>query len=153
MDIQWTHLPFIKALHVYGPTTQATTGIVYDSRDVQYQFAFFCIIGEETDGHLYIDEAIQSGATTIVGSNKEKIELYISMHPHITFLLVQDAREALAFTAVEFYHHASDQLIKIGVTGTNGKTTVLPMFVIYLILWDFHPGYSERMVFLPPQKN
>ena len=124
MDIQWTHLPFIKALHVYGPTTQATTGIVYDSRDVQYQFAFFCIIGEETDGHLYIDEAIQSGATTIVGSNKEKIELYISMHPHITFLLVQDAREALAYTAVEFYHHASDQLIKIGVTGTNGKTTV-----------------------------
>jgi UDP-N-acetylmuramoyl-L-alanyl-D-glutamate--2,6-diaminopimelate ligase len=124
MNIQWTHLPSIKSLHVYGPTTQQTEGIVYDSRDVQSQFAFFCIIGEETDGHLYIDEAIQNGATTIVGSNKASIETYKDMYPDITFLLVPDAREALAYTAVAFHNHAAEKLIKVGVTGTNGKTTV-----------------------------
>ena len=124
MDIQWTQLPKIKTLQVYGPTSQSTDGIVYDSRDVQHQFAFFCIIGEETDGHLYIDEAIQNGATTIVGSDKATIEKYVPLHANISFVLVRDSREALAFTAIEFYHHASDKLFKVGVTGTNGKTTV-----------------------------
>jgi UDP-N-acetylmuramoyl-L-alanyl-D-glutamate--2,6-diaminopimelate ligase len=124
MDIQWTQLTQIKTLHVYGPTTQPTAGIVYDSRDVQHQFAFFCIIGEETDGHLYIDEAIQNGATTIVGSDKVTIEKYASLHANISFVLVRDSREALAYTAIEFNHHASDKLFKVGVTGTNGKTTV-----------------------------
>lgn len=124
MDIQWTQLPQIKALHVYGPSMQQTTGIVYDSRDVQNQYAFFCIIGEETDGHLYIDEAIQNGATTIVGSDKSTLEFYASSHPLLSFVLVHDSREALAFIAIEFNHYVSDKLFKVGVTGTNGKTTV-----------------------------
>ncbi|MGE6487588.1 UDP-N-acetylmuramoyl-L-alanyl-D-glutamate--2,6-diaminopimelate ligase [Paenisporosarcina sp. NPDC076898] len=124
MDIQWTQLPQIKALHVYGPSMQQTAGIVYDSRDVQNQYAFFCIIGEETDGHLYIDEAVQNGATTIVGSDKSILESYASSHSQITFVLVNDSREALAYTALEFHHFASDKLFKVGVTGTNGKTTV-----------------------------
>ncbi|MDX1806458.1 MAG: UDP-N-acetylmuramoyl-L-alanyl-D-glutamate--2,6-diaminopimelate ligase [Paenisporosarcina sp.] len=124
MDIQWTQLTQIKTLHVFGPTTQPTAGIVYDSRDVQHQFAFFCIIGEETDGHLYIDEAIQNGATTIVGSDKVAIEKYASLHANISFVLVRDSREALAYTAIEFNHHACDKLFKVGITGTNGKTTV-----------------------------
>lgn len=124
MDIQWTQLPQIKALHVYGPSMQLTAGIVYDSRDVQNQYAFFCIIGEETDGHLYIDEAIQNGATTIVGSDKSTLESYASSHPLLSFVLVHDSREALAFIAIEFNHYVSDKLFKVGVTGTNGKTTV-----------------------------
>ncbi len=124
MNIHWTHLSQIKALHVYGPSTQQTSGIVYDSRDVQNQFAFFCIIGEETNGHLYINEAIQNGATTIVGSDRPILESFTTKHPDISFVLVRDSREALAFTAIIFNQYASDQLVKIGVTGTNGKTTV-----------------------------
>ena len=124
MDIQWTQLPFISKRHVYGPSTQHISEMVYDSRDVQNQSAFFCIIGEETDGHLYIEEAIQNGANTIVGSNKEIIESYVHVYPQVTFLLVLDSREALALCAVEFTNHACDKLIKIGITGTNGKTTV-----------------------------
>lgn len=124
MDIQWTQLPQIKALHVYGPSMQQTAGIVYDSRDVQNQYAFFCIIGEETDGHLYINEAIQNGATTIIGSDKSILESYASSHPLLSFVLVHDSREALAFIAIEFNHYVSDKLYKVGVTGTNGKTTV-----------------------------
>lgn len=124
MEIKWTQLPNLKTLHIYGPTIQPTSGIIYDSRDVQYQSAFFCIIGEETDGHLYIEEAIQNGASTIVGSDKTQLESYVQAYPHITFLLVNDTREALAHVAVKFNSHACDELIKIGVTGTNGKTTV-----------------------------
>lgn len=124
MDIQWTQLPQLNALHVYGPTTQDTAGIVYDSRDVENQFAFFCIIGEETDGHFYINEAIENGATTIVASQKSIIESFTSSYSHISFVLVGDSREALAYTAIEFNHHVSDKLFKVGVTGTNGKTTV-----------------------------
>ena len=124
MDIHWTQLPIPNTLHIYGPSSQHTSGIIYDSRDVQYQSAFFCMIGEETDGHFYIDEAIQNGASTIVGSDKAQIETYVQIYPHVTFLLVNDTREALAYVAVEFNSHACDELIKIGVTGTNGKTTV-----------------------------
>lgn len=124
MQLLWTQLPQLKALHVYGPSTQETAGIVYDSRDVRNQYAFFCIIGEETDGHLYIDEAIQNGATTIIGSNYDAIEPFISSHPEISFVVVKDSREALANTAIFFNQYASEKLIKVGVTGTNGKTTV-----------------------------
>ncbi|WP_075617231.1 UDP-N-acetylmuramoyl-L-alanyl-D-glutamate--2,6-diaminopimelate ligase [Paenisporosarcina indica] len=124
MDIHWTHLPLINMLQIYGPSTQHTSGIEYDSREVQYQSAFFCIIGEETDGHIYIEEAIQNGASTVVGSDKAQIESYVHAYPYVTFLLVHDSREALAHVAVEFNFHACDELIKIGVTGTNGKTTV-----------------------------
>lgn len=124
MDIHWTQLPFINTLHIYGPTSQYTSGIAYDSRYVQGHSAFFCIIGEETDGHLYIREAIQNGASTIVGSDKTQIESYVHEYPDVTFLLVRDSREALAHVAVEYNSHACDKLLKIGVTGTNGKTTV-----------------------------
>lgn len=124
MDIQWTQLPQIKALHVYGPSSQQTAGIVYDSRDVKNQYAFFCIIGEETDGHLYIDEAIQNGATTIIGSEKGILESYASSYPELSFVLVHDSREALSYTAIEFNYFVSERLFKVGVTGTNGKTTV-----------------------------
>jgi UDP-N-acetylmuramoyl-L-alanyl-D-glutamate--2,6-diaminopimelate ligase len=124
MYIQWTQLPQINSLRIYGPCSQDTSGIVYDSRDVQPKSAFFCIIGEETDGHLYIEEAIENGATSIVGSNVNKFVSVFDAYPHISFVIVKDSREALAYTSAEFYGHAYEQLITIGVTGTNGKTTV-----------------------------
>ncbi|MET1015125.1 MAG: UDP-N-acetylmuramoyl-L-alanyl-D-glutamate--2,6-diaminopimelate ligase [Paenisporosarcina sp.] len=124
MYIQWTTLPQLDALRTYGPDSQETTGIFYDSRDVKPQSAFFCIIGEETDGHLYIEEAIENGATTIIGSDLHKFVAIYDAYPQISFIVVQDTRQALAYTAVEYYEHAHEQLIKIGVTGTNGKTTV-----------------------------
>lgn len=124
MYIQWTQFPKINALRIFGPDSQETRGIVYDSRDVQPKSAFFCIIGEETDGHLYIEEAIDNGATTIIGSDLHKLVSIYDAHPHISFVVVKDSREALAYTAVEFHEHAHEHLIKVGVTGTNGKTTV-----------------------------
>ncbi|MFX3674760.1 MAG: UDP-N-acetylmuramoyl-L-alanyl-D-glutamate--2,6-diaminopimelate ligase [Paenisporosarcina sp.] len=124
MYIQWTQLLDINALRIYGPDSQDTTSIVYDSRDVQPKSAFFCIIGEETDGHLYIEEAIDNGATSIIGSDSHKLISFYESYPHISFVVVKDSREALAFTAVEFHGNAHEHLLKIGVTGTNGKTTV-----------------------------
>lgn len=124
MYIQWTKLPQINALRIYGPDSQETTGIFYDSRDIKPQSAFFCIIGEETDGHLYIEEAIGNGATSIIGSDSHKFVAIYDAYPHITFIIVEDSRHALAYTSAEYYEHAHEELIKIGVTGTNGKTTV-----------------------------
>ncbi|WP_019412806.1 UDP-N-acetylmuramoyl-L-alanyl-D-glutamate--2,6-diaminopimelate ligase [Paenisporosarcina sp. TG20] len=124
MDIQWTQIPKLNALHVYGPSTQNTAGIVYDSRDVKKNFAFFCIIGVETDGHLYIEEAIQNGATTIIASKQSIIKSFTLLHTNVSFVVVHDSREALAYTAIEYNHQASDKIFKVGVTGTNGKTTV-----------------------------
>jgi len=124
MNIQWTQLPKINVLRIHGPASQETTGIVYDSRDVQPKSAFFCIIGEETDGHLYIEEAIENGATSIIGSDSKKFVSIFDAYPHISFVVVQDSREALAHTAIEFYGHPHQHLLTVGVTGTNGKTTV-----------------------------
>ncbi|AYC28867.1 UDP-N-acetylmuramoyl-L-alanyl-D-glutamate--2,6-diaminopimelate ligase [Paenisporosarcina cavernae] len=124
MNVNWTTIPNFHVLHTYGPEVQETARIVYDSRDVTHQAAFFCIIGEETDGHLYIEDAITRGATTIVGSNQAAMEPFISQHPHVTFVLVNETRLALAIVAAHFYDHPARSLKTIGVTGTNGKTTV-----------------------------
>jgi UDP-N-acetylmuramoyl-L-alanyl-D-glutamate--2,6-diaminopimelate ligase len=92
------------------------TGVTYDSRKVQPGFAFFCISGEMTDGNLYIDGAIASGAKLIV---TEKDPANAS----VPYVVVPDVRQAMALLSAEFYGYPSRQLRVIGVTGTNGKTT------------------------------
>ncbi|MGR9050378.1 UDP-N-acetylmuramoyl-L-alanyl-D-glutamate--2,6-diaminopimelate ligase [Halobacillus faecis] len=107
-----------------GPERQEIHSVSYDSREVEAGDAFICINGEHHDGHLFIKQAIEAGAQTIVGTYGEVLDFYAAEHPDLSFVCVQDSRSALAVLSSIVCGSPSESLHTIGVTGTNGKTTV-----------------------------
>ena len=104
---------------VYGDTNVKVAQVDFDSRKVIKNSLFVAQKGTSVDGHLYIDKAISLGATTIICE-----ELPIRLEANITFIQVEDSSKTLAIIASNFYDNPSSKLKLIGVTGTNGKTTV-----------------------------
>ncbi|MGB2386223.1 MAG: UDP-N-acetylmuramoyl-L-alanyl-D-glutamate--2,6-diaminopimelate ligase [Flavobacteriaceae bacterium] len=104
---------------VQGTTDVRINSIQYDSRKVDKNDVFIAIKGMHSDGHLFIEKAIENGASVIVAEflPENKIE-------NITYVEVESSSLALAFMAANFYQHPSENLKLIGITGTNGKTTV-----------------------------
>lgn len=94
--------------------------IVYDSRKIKEGVMFVCMTGARTDGHDYIPDAIEKGASVIV---VERESAAGQVPAHITVLAVPSTRKALAFMSAAFFEYPAHRLITIGVTGTNGKTT------------------------------
>ncbi|WP_079508175.1 UDP-N-acetylmuramoyl-L-alanyl-D-glutamate--2,6-diaminopimelate ligase [Mesobacillus jeotgali] len=92
------------------------TGIQMDSRKVNPGDLFVAISGFQIDGHRFIQEAIDKGAAAVIGENE--LEL------NVPYIQVFDSRLALGRAASAFYHHPSRRHTVIGITGTNGKTTV-----------------------------
>lgn len=96
-------------------------GLQFDSRKVTSSDVFFAIRGTRTDGHEFIESAIKQGAVAIIHDQPVK------QHPGIDYLLVDNAAEALAVAAGNYYGTPSRKIKLIGVTGTNGKTTVVTL--------------------------
>lgn len=108
----------IDPVKIKGDPNHEIKGIHYDSRKIKPGFIFVCISGMKTDGHLYIKEAVNNGASAVIA---EKESFYIE---GVTFVYVNDSRKVMPLIAANFYHQPSKELRVIGVTGTNGKTTV-----------------------------
>ena len=104
---------------VLGSTDIVVSGIAIDSRLVKKDFVFVAIRGEKTDGHSYINKAIELGATTIVCE-----EVPASKNDTVTYLQVNNSYETIALIAHQFYGEPSKKIKLVGVTGTNGKTTI-----------------------------
>jgi UDP-N-acetylmuramoyl-L-alanyl-D-glutamate--2,6-diaminopimelate ligase len=103
---------------VEGALDREVTGIAYDSRRITPGMLFVAIPGQHADGHAFISNAIERGASAII------CERNGISHPRTTKVKVPDVREALARSAAAFYGNPSAGMKVIGVTGTNGKTTV-----------------------------
>jgi UDP-N-acetylmuramoyl-L-alanyl-D-glutamate--2,6-diaminopimelate ligase len=103
---------------VEGPLDREVSGITYDSRRVTPGMLFVAIPGRTTDGHEFISTAIERGASAVICERSR------AFPSRATRISVPDAREALARAANSYYEHPSKKLKVIGVTGTNGKTTV-----------------------------
>nr|WP_315222189.1 UDP-N-acetylmuramoyl-L-alanyl-D-glutamate--2,6-diaminopimelate ligase [uncultured Flavobacterium sp.] len=104
---------------VTGSTDIAIHKIDFDSRKIEENDLFVAIRGSLSDGHDFIEKAIQLGATAIICDTlPEKLE------KGITYIKVQDTNAALAFMAANFFENPSEKLKLVGVTGTNGKTTI-----------------------------
>src|SRR5438128_4394766 len=101
---------------VIGPLDRPVENIAYDARRVQRNGLFVALRGEKTDGHQFIGQAIEKGASAIVAERKEE-------HPRATVLVVENSRAALADLAGTFYGFPGRKLRMAAVTGTNGKTT------------------------------
>jgi len=108
----------LPVLRVEGSLDRDIAGIAYDSRRVTPGMVFVAIPGVHVDGHDFINTAIDRGAAAII------CERNGFSSPRATKIKVSDVREALARAAASFYRHPSTKLQVIGVTGTNGKTTV-----------------------------
>ncbi|MCX7751019.1 MAG: UDP-N-acetylmuramoyl-L-alanyl-D-glutamate--2,6-diaminopimelate ligase [Candidatus Bipolaricaulota bacterium] len=93
-------------------------GLAWDSRRVRPGDLFFALPGTKTDGHRFIPDAIARGAAAVVG------EKLLPPLP-VPYVRVPDARAVLAWAAAAFYDHPTRRIPTIGVTGTNGKTTVV----------------------------
>ena len=104
---------------VQGTTDVVVNSIQYDSRKVEKNDLFVAIKGVHSDGHSFIEKAIENGASVIVAETLPEYKI-----ENITYVEVQSSSSALAFMAANFYQHPSENLRLIGVTGTNGKTTV-----------------------------
>jgi UDP-N-acetylmuramoyl-L-alanyl-D-glutamate--2,6-diaminopimelate ligase len=104
---------------VVGSTLVYINAIQFDSRSINNNDLFVAIKGTIVDGHDFIEKAIAKGARAIIC---EKLPDYF--HNGITYVEVKNASRALAFMASNFYEIPSENLKLVGVTGTNGKTTV-----------------------------
>ena len=109
-------LAAIPTASIVGSTDRDVAGLAYDSRRVQRDTLFVALRGEKTDGHQFVDQAVERGATVIVYDREAKT-------PHATLVRVENARHAMADLAAAFYNRPVRRLKMAGVTGTNGKTT------------------------------
>ncbi len=105
---------------VVGDENAEVASLAYDSRQVSAGTAFVAVRGTERDGHEFIEQAVQRGASFIVADNEDAVR---ELPENVTRIFVPDTRHALAMLAAEFYGHPSRELFLVGVTGTNGKTT------------------------------
>ncbi|WP_066503801.1 UDP-N-acetylmuramoyl-L-alanyl-D-glutamate--2,6-diaminopimelate ligase [Abyssisolibacter fermentans] len=96
--------------------------ISYDSRRVTKGTLFICIKGYKYDGHDYINSAVNNGALAVIVERDELINPILKKK--VTFIKVEDTRKALSKVASKFYGNPSSELKVIGITGTNGKTSV-----------------------------
>ncbi len=103
---------------IQGSLEQQITSLEFDSRQVKKGSLFFCIKGYQTDGHLYIQQAVDLGASAIILEKESIVPQYI------TVVKVDDTRKYLPAAASLFFGNPSEHLKLVGITGTNGKTTI-----------------------------
>lgn len=109
----------IDFTEIKGSTDQDITSIIFDSRISKAGSLFVAIKGSITDGHNYIATAIENGCCAVVCE-----VLPTELNQNVTYIVVRDSEKAVAELASTFYDNPSKKLKLIGVTGTNGKTTI-----------------------------
>lgn len=104
-----------------GNTDIDIVDVIYDSRKVTKGCAFVCLKGFNVDGHKFIPDALEKGATALI------VQDDIAAPDGIAVIKVADTRKALAHMSVEYFGHPADELKTIAITGTKGKTTTVAM--------------------------
>jgi len=112
-------LHYVKPLEIVGSEDVNVVGVQMDSRKVLNGHLFVAVKGTQTDGHDYIEKAISLGASVIVHSEPVGVKA-----EGVTFVRVADTEDAVGRIATSFYGDPSRKLRLVGVTGTNGKTTI-----------------------------
>lgn len=109
----------VKTVRWNGPPNPPIRSLCFDSRTAAEGSAFFAVPGTLTDGHAYIDAALKAGSVAVIC---ERVPVHTD--PGVSYVQVEDSALALGLAADAYFGHPSRKLKVIGVTGTNGKTTV-----------------------------
>jgi UDP-N-acetylmuramoyl-L-alanyl-D-glutamate--2,6-diaminopimelate ligase len=127
-------LPLAEVEEAEGNLDQEVTGLTYDSRQVRAGEIFFAIPGEKVDGHRFVPQALKSGAAGVVVAYRE------AWPPGTTWIRTKDVRRAMGLWAAHFFGRPSRRMKLVGVTGTNGKTTVTYLVESILAAAGLKPG-------------
>ncbi|MBM6655139.1 UDP-N-acetylmuramoyl-L-alanyl-D-glutamate--2,6-diaminopimelate ligase [Bacteroides mediterraneensis] len=130
-------LKVVNVLNLKGNADLEIEGIHMDSRMVKKGFMFVAVKGTQADGHNYISKAIENGATAVVCE-----QLPEKLDEHVTYIQLHDTEEAVGKLATTFYGNPTSKLDLIGVTGTNGKTTIATL--LYNMFRAF--GYKVGLI-------
>lgn len=109
----------VSVERIVGPPDPHVLGIAYDSRRVERGYLFAAIRGEKQDGNRFVPDAIEKGAGAILSAREAP------PGSPVTWVQVRDDRESLALASRNYYSRPDERIPVIGVTGTNGKTTVV----------------------------
>ena len=109
----------VEVLNIIGDAEVEIKGINIDSRRIEADHLFVAVPGTQTDGHRFINKAIEQGATAILCES-----LPTKRTPGVTYIAVESTEDWVGEVATQFYGDPSRQLKLVGVTGTNGKTTI-----------------------------
>lgn len=109
----------VAILAVKGPTDIVVNKVDFDSRKIEANDIFVAIRGAIADGHFFIEKAIQQGAVAVICDTFPE-----NIAKGITYVQVNDTNSALAFMAANYFGDPSQNLKLVGITGTNGKTTI-----------------------------
>lgn len=127
----------IKTCSVTGNLEPDITGINIDSRLIDKGHLFIAVKGTQTDGHTYIGKAIEKGASAVVCET-----LPDTLNPEVTYIQVTDSEGVVGQLATNFYGDPTSKLDLVGVTGTNGKTTIATL--LYNMFRKF--GYKVGLI-------
>lgn len=125
----------VSLTSTYGDMDCEIAGICSDSRQARAGYLFVAVKGTQSDGHEYIQKAIDQGARVIVCE-----KLPDTIHEKNTYITVKDSAQALGIIAANFSGNPSQKLKLVGVTGTNGKTTVATLLYKLFSLLGYRSG-------------
>ena len=112
-------LKYVNPIAVVGNKDVDVTGVNIDSRKIEKGHLFVAIKGTQVDGHRFIPKAIELGATAVLCEDMPE-----EMNAEVTYVQVASTEETVGPVATVFYGEPSKHLKLVGVTGTNGKTTI-----------------------------
>jgi UDP-N-acetylmuramoyl-L-alanyl-D-glutamate--2,6-diaminopimelate ligase len=125
----------IEPLQILGNTAQEISLLSFDSREATVGTLFFAVKGTVTDGHQYISQVVEKSCTAIVCEVLPEIIV-----ASVAYIHVKDSSLAVAKMAARFYDEPSKQLSLVGVTGTNGKTTIATLLFRLFRSFGHHVG-------------
>lgn len=134
-------LSAIQPIQIIGKETVSVQSLQLDSRNVSKGDVYIAIKGTSVDGHTFIQKAIEQGAVVVVCEALPAV-----LDTSVTYVQVAEARKAVALMAADFYDHPSKSLKLVGVTGTNGKTSIVTLLHQIFVAKNYKTGLLSTIV-------
>lgn len=134
----------IEPLQVIGKTDVNVHAIQFDSRKVEAGDLFVAQAGTAVDGHTFIPSCVEKGASVIVLDNSQYLA---DTKDGVTYVLVKNSEQALGLLAHQWYGRPSEKLTLVGVTGTNGKTTIATLLYEMVCAMGYKAGLISTVVY------
>jgi len=131
----------VNTMQIIGATDLNISGITYASREVKAGGMFFAVKGTRVDGHSFIAQVIESGATAIVCENIPE-----NISDNITYIKVDDSSYSSGIIASNWFGNSSKKLKLVGITGTNGKTTTVTLLFNLFRELGYHTGLLSTIL-------
>jgi UDP-N-acetylmuramoyl-L-alanyl-D-glutamate--2,6-diaminopimelate ligase len=138
----------IQTVSIQGNTEIEIEEVCFDSRKAKKSSLFVAVPGTQSDGHTYIPNVVEAGATAIVCE-----KLPESPAPSVTWIVVKDSAYALGIIASNFYGRPSEKLKLVGITGTNGKTTTVTLLFSLFRSLGYKCGLISTVVYCIEDKT